>query len=79
MPLVLRMEATITMDERGRIVLPMRVRKRFKTSRFGLKLSENKIELVPVKSLESLFGTFPDLDIERIRREHEHEIKNERF
>ena len=38
-----------------------------------------KIELVPVKSLESLFGAFPDLDIERIRHEHENEIKNERF
>jgi hypothetical protein len=38
-----------------------------------------KIELVPVKSLESLFGSFPDLDVEWIRREHENEIKNERF
>jgi len=79
MPLVTRMEATITMDKSGRIVLPMRVRKKFKTSRFGLKVLENKIELVPVKSLEALFGSFPDLDIKRIRREHEDEIKNERF
>ena len=79
MPPVIRMEATITMDKSGRIVLPMRVRKRFETSRFGLKVSKNKIELVPVKSLESLFGSFPDLDIKRIRREHEDEIKNERF
>ena len=79
MPLVTRMEATLTMDKSGRIVLPMQVRKRFKTSRFWLKVSENKIELLPVKSLESLFGTFPDLDIKRIRREHEDEIKNERF
>lgn len=79
MPLVIRMEATITMDKSGRIVLPMRVRKRFETSRFGLKVSKNKIELVPVKSLESLFGAFPDLDIKRIQREHEDEIKNERF
>ena len=79
MPSVIRMEATITMDKSGRIVLPMRIRKRFKTSKFGLKVSENKVELVPVKSLESLFGTFPDLDIKQIRREHEDEIKNERF
>jgi hypothetical protein len=39
----------------------------------------HKIELMPVKSLKSLFGAFPDLDVERIRREHEDEIKNERF
>ena len=77
-PLLIGMEARITMDKSGRIVLPMRIRKRLETSRFGLKVPENEIELVPVKSLESLFGAFPDLGIERIRREHEAEIKNER-
>ena len=39
----------------------------------------HKIEFVPIKSLESLFGAFPDINIKRIRREHEDEIKNERF
>ncbi len=39
----------------------------------------HKIEFVPVKSLESMFGAFPDLNIERIRHEHEDEINNERF
>ena len=39
----------------------------------------HKIELVPVNSLESLFGAFPDLDVEWIRREHEDEIKIEGF
>ncbi len=78
-PLLIGMEATITINKSGRTVLPMRIRKRLETSRFGLKVPENEIELMPANSLESLFGAFPDLDVERIRREHEDEIKNKRF
>lgn len=74
-----KMAATLTMDKSGRIVLPMRVRKRFGTSRFELVVTENKLELTPVKPLESIFGTLPELDIEKIRREHEEEVRNERF
>jgi AbrB family looped-hinge helix DNA binding protein len=73
------MEAIITMDKTGRIVLPKGVRKRFKTSRFELRVTGDKIELTPVKSLESLFGKLSELDIERIRREHEYEVENEHF
>lgn len=71
------MEAVITMDKSGRIVLPASIRKRFKTSRFEFRIMEDKIELKPVIPLESLFGALPDIDIEKIRREHEDE--NEHF
>ncbi len=71
------MEAVITMDKSGRIVLPMGVRKRFKTNRFELRVTDDKIELTPVKSLESLFGALSELDIEKIRSEHE--VENEHF
>lgn len=42
-------------------------------------MTDDKLELTPVKPLESLFGALPELDIERIRREHEDEVRNERF
>lgn len=42
-------------------------------------ITGNKIESMPIRPLESLFGALPELDIEQIRREHEDEVKNEHW
>lgn len=74
-----KMENTIIMDKSGRIVIPKKVRSKFKTNRFELHSDAEKIELIPIKPLGSLFGSIPDLDIDKIKKEHEKEAKNDRF
>jgi bifunctional DNA-binding transcriptional regulator/antitoxin component of YhaV-PrlF toxin-antitoxin module len=73
------MEEIIHMDTSGRIVLPKKIRRKFPTNRFLLKSDEEKIELRPMKSLEALFGALPDLDLRKIRREHDREVSGEHF
>jgi len=36
-----------------------------------------KVILKPVMSVEKLFGSLPDLDIEKMEKEHIQEVKNE--
>ncbi|ATZ60651.1 MAG: hypothetical protein BME93_00385 [Methanosarcinales archaeon Met12] len=66
-------------DTHGRIVIPKRVRKIFKTNRFEIGVKKEKIELKPIKSLDELFGSLPELDLKLIKREHEEEARNEHF
>lgn len=68
---LIKMEAVITMVEKGRIALPANIRKRFKTNGFEFRVTKNKIELKPLESIDSIFGALPELDLEIIRREHE--------
>lgn len=51
--------------------------KKFRTRKFFLETNEDRIRLIPVKSLESLFGTVPELDLPHIYREHEEEKDEE--
>jgi len=67
----------VKMDKQGRIVLPAETRKKVRAKRFEIKVKDNIIELRPADDLDSLFGSLPDLDLERIRKEHEEE--NEHF
>jgi len=69
----------VVVDEYGRIVIPKRVRKIFRTSKFEIDVKEEKIELKPIKSLDELFGSLPELDLKWIKREHEEEVRNEHF
>ena len=74
-----KMGKTVTMDKSGRIVIPLRIRQKFNTNRFELNADDDKIELTPIKPLESLFGKVPELDIGKIKKEHKEESKNERL
>lgn len=67
----------VIMDKNGRVVIPGRIRKQYRTRKFFLEADEDRIQLIPVKSLESLFGTVPELDIPRIYREHEEDKDEE--
>ncbi len=71
------MALIVIMDKNGRVVIPGRIRKQYRTRKFFLEADEDRIQLIPVKSLESLFGTVPELDISRIYREHEEEKDEE--
>ncbi|RMF88954.1 MAG: AbrB family transcriptional regulator [Methanobacteriota archaeon] len=71
-------DAIVKIDQAGRLVLPAKVRRRFKTDKFELRAGEGKVELIPVEPVESLFRSVPELDLERIRREHREEVEDER-
>lgn len=70
-------DTIIKIDKAGRIVIPAKVRRRFKTDKFELKAGEGKVELIPVKPVESLFGSVPELDLSKIKKEHKEEVENE--
>lgn len=71
------MAELIKMDKNGRVVIPGKFRKRFNTALFTLEADENRIELRPVKSLSGLFGSLPELDLDRIHDEHDAEVRDE--
>jgi bifunctional DNA-binding transcriptional regulator/antitoxin component of YhaV-PrlF toxin-antitoxin module len=72
-------ENVVVVDRHGRVVIPKSIRKIFKTNRFEIGVKREKIELKPIKSLDELFGSLPELDLKRIRKEHEEEVRNEHF
>ncbi|MDY6865864.1 MAG: AbrB/MazE/SpoVT family DNA-binding domain-containing protein [Halobacteriota archaeon] len=55
------MKNILTVDQNGRIVIPMKVRKIFNTNKFEIHVDDEKIELIPVKSIGTLFGTLKEL------------------
>jgi AbrB family looped-hinge helix DNA binding protein len=67
----------VTIDRSGRLVLPKKIRNSFDTDRFEVRTTESVIELVPVKSLRSLLGALPDLDIDTIYKEHDEDVEEE--
>jgi len=70
-------DTIIKIDQAGRVIIPAKVRRKFKTDKFELKVAETKVELIPVKPLESLFGAVPEIDTSKIRKEHREEVENE--
>jgi len=71
------MDIFVNMDENGRMTLPSKVRKKYGTRRFILRTKEKEVILKPVMSVEDLFGSLPDLDIDRLKKGHIQEVKNE--
>lgn len=67
----------ITIDPSGRLVLPKKIRNSFDTDRFEVRKNDDSIELIPVKPLHSLFGILPEIDMEKIYREHNLEVERE--
>jgi len=72
-------KSVVVIDKQGRMVIPKNVRKIFKTSKFEIDVKKEKIELKPIKSLDELFGSLPELDLKQIRKEHEEEVRHEHF
>ncbi len=52
----------VEMDRVGRIVVPKRLRKAFKTFRFFIQADDGELRLRPLKSWDELFGCLPNLD-----------------
>lgn len=67
----------IVVDATGRMVLPKKIREQFKTRRFVVLEKQGHIELVPVKPLDSLFGIFPEINMEKMYREHDRDVEEE--
>ncbi|MFA5214218.1 MAG: AbrB/MazE/SpoVT family DNA-binding domain-containing protein [Methanoregula sp.] len=67
----------VTIDRSGRMVLPKKIRDRFPANRFEVKVAEDRIELIPIEPLSSLLGSLPDIDLEKIYREHNQEVDEE--
>ncbi len=67
----------ISIDATGRLVLPKKIRDHYHATKFEVRETKGRIELIPLKPLSSLFGIFPDLDIEALYREHDREVEEE--
>jgi len=67
--------STVTIDEKGRIVLPAWVRKKFKGKKVVVHEEEtNRIVIESVMTTDEAFGSLKGkLDIEGFRKEHEKE------
>lgn len=64
---------TITLDKKGRFVLPAKFRKHLKTRKFILKAEDERIVLEPVKKIEDAFGFIPEINLQLHKTEHEKE------
>jgi AbrB family looped-hinge helix DNA binding protein len=67
----------VTIDRSGRMVVPKKIRDRFDANRFEVRATEDRIELIPIEPLSSLLGALPDIDLEKIYREHDQEVDDE--
>ena len=67
----------VTIDRSGRMVLPKKIRDRFDSNRFEVRVTEDRIELIPIEPLRSLLGALPDIDLEKIYQEHDQEVDEE--
>ena len=59
------MEIFVKMDEHGRMTVPNRIRKKYKTRKFIMEDRKKEVVLKPVMSIDQLFGAIPDLNIEK--------------
>jgi bifunctional DNA-binding transcriptional regulator/antitoxin component of YhaV-PrlF toxin-antitoxin module len=48
-------------DERGRILLPLEMRRKFKTRRFKITAKKNRMELEPLPRVEELKGKYKNV------------------
>lgn len=55
------MDAVVEADEKGRILLPLEIRRRFKAKRFKVTAKGDRLELEPLPSIEALKGKYRKL------------------
>ncbi len=65
------MEATINMDESGRMVLPKAMRGAFQSRVFVAKLENRAITLKPIQTWDEAFGSLKRVDMKKFARQHE--------
>ena len=54
------MSVVVEADDKGRILLPIEVRRKFKAKRYRLTTKEDRLELQPLVSLKELKGKYKD-------------------
>ncbi len=67
------MSIMVNIDKNGRMVLPKAIRKKMKSSKFAIDVEDEKIVFTPVKSIDDMLGSMPNLDLEGFRHEHHKE------
>lgn len=55
------MSAVVEADDRGRILLPLEMRRKFKTKRFKITAKKNHLELEPLQRVEELKGKYKNI------------------
>ena len=71
------MDNLVILDKNGRVTIPTRIRKKYMTKKFILEDRKNEVVLKPVMSMDQLLGALPELDIKKLKEEHEKEIEYE--
>jgi bifunctional DNA-binding transcriptional regulator/antitoxin component of YhaV-PrlF toxin-antitoxin module len=52
------MSAVVETDERGRILIPSEIRRKFKTRRYRITPKKDRLELEPLEDVEDLYLKF---------------------
>ena len=55
------MSIVVEEDEKGRILLPLEIRRKFRTKRFKLILKKEKLELEPLTEVSELKGKYKQI------------------
>ena len=71
------MEAIVTVDGVGRVVIPKWARALFKTQKFALQVESEEIRLKPVKTWDDLFGLIPELSLEGLKKMRREDAAND--
>jgi DNA-binding transcriptional regulator/RsmH inhibitor MraZ len=66
-------DKVISIDKKGRIVLPLWIRAKFKTRKVLLKSKDKVIVIEPVKNVDEIFGSLKGLDVKEFSKEHKKE------
>jgi len=54
------MSVVVEADERGRILIPTKIRRKFKTKRYKIIIKKNHLELQPLQDVDELYLKFAD-------------------
>ena len=68
------MDALVSIDESGRMVLPKKIRDVVRSDRFSVEVvSGDRIVFTPIHPPKRMFGSMPDLDIKGFQKQHNRE------
>ncbi|MBI5224427.1 hypothetical protein HY989_01000 [Candidatus Micrarchaeota archaeon] len=64
------MEFVVKTDKSGRLVLPKAARDEMKSNTFILNVEKDRLVFKRVPTVDEMWGAFPNIDMEKHRREH---------
>lgn len=67
-------DSTVKIDPGGMMIVPKEIREKISGDIFDIRVDHGEIILKPVQTLDSLFGTLPDLNMKQIFKEHDIEV-----